>query len=147
LVFLAGIVGVPWQLIARDSADLKKGFKSFEELNVRDAQSLSTWDKILGDPTNYVPPTDPHMIEQPQARPGLPPPGSAPTADPYNGHEYSIPRNDDLQYACIFKLPTSRDCSNTALVSCDCADPANDNPLCDPASKQIQLKAKGYPGL
>jgi hypothetical protein len=72
---------------------------------------------------------------------------SAPGADPINGHEYSIPKNDDLQYACIFDLPKSRDCAGGKLVSCDCQDPANDNPLCDPATPTTQVRAKGYPGI
>src|SRR6185369_5835170 len=63
LVFLSGIVGVPWQLIARDPSDLTKGFKSSDELGALDATGESTWDKILGDPANYVPPKDAHMIE------------------------------------------------------------------------------------
>jgi hypothetical protein len=107
LVFLAGIVGVPWQLIARDPANLSKGFKNSDELiNLKDGNGNNTWDNILGDPANYVPPKDPHMIESIQPRAGLPPPNSAPNADPYNGHEFSVPLNDDLQYACIFKLDT-----------------------------------------
>jgi hypothetical protein len=160
LVFLAGIVGVPWQDIARTNdsgtADLLAGkdltgkavggFKSSQELEVKDKNGVTSWDKILGDPANYVAPKDPHMIETIQPRPGLPPPSSPPDADPINGHEYSIPKNDDLQYACIFPLPAPRDCSGN-LVSCDCSDPANDNPLCDPNKKTTQQRAKGYPGV
>jgi hypothetical protein len=160
LVFLAGIVGVPWQDIARKNAngqpDLAAGldltgkavggFQYGVELDVKGADGLSTWDRILGDPGSHVPPKDPHMIESITPRPGLAPPGAPPGADPINGHEYSIFKNDDLQYACIFDLPTARDCSGN-LVSCDCSDPSNDNPLCNPANKTIQQRAKAYPGL
>src|SRR5438445_13843434 len=32
-------------------------------------------------------------------------------------------------------------------MSCDCGDPANDNPLCDPSNKTTQVRAKAYPAL
>ncbi len=160
LVMITGIVGVPWQLIARTdfsgTPDLAQGrdasgravggFKSAAELQMTDDNGYSVWDKILGDPDNHVPPKDAHMIESIGPRPGLPGPMSAPGADPIHGHEYSIPKNDDLQYACVFDLPKPRDCAS-GLVSCDCQDPANDNPLCDPTTKTTQLRAKSYPGL
>ncbi|MFO0755775.1 MAG: hypothetical protein U0359_04760 [Byssovorax sp.] len=160
LVFLTGIVGVPWQDIARQddnglpnllsgkdlAGQAVGGFKSATELALKDKNGVSTWDRILGDPANYVPPKDPHMIESVVPRAGLPPPGSPSDADPINGHEYSIPKNDDLQYACVFDLPAPHDCSNNQ-VACDCADPNNDSPLCDPNQKTIQKRAKGYPGL
>jgi hypothetical protein len=159
LVFIAGIVGVPWQLIARKNKDgnpdlvnglnfEKKaigGFKTFEELSVKEADGTSTWEKILGEPDKYVNPTDPHMIETFNVRSPL----STTAADPFNGHEYSIPEQDDLQYACIFDLLPSqkRDCTMNS-VSCDCnTKAAADNPLCDPAKKTDQIKAKSYPGL
>jgi hypothetical protein len=147
LVFIAGIVGVPWQDIARDPNDLTKGFKNSDELAQKDKSGTSTWDTILGDPANYVAPKDPHMVESIVPRMGLPGPMSAPNADPFNGHEYSIPKNDDLQYACAFDLPKSRDCAGGKLVSCDCQDPMNDNPLCDTTTKTTQLRAKAYPGI
>jgi hypothetical protein len=155
LVVIAGIVGVPWQLIARKNKDgnpdlvsglnfEKKaigGFKTFEELTVKESDGTSTWEKILGDPDKYVNPTDPHMIETPEVRKGL----STTATDPFNGHEYTILEKDDLQYACIFDLPVKRDCSKN---SCDCdAKAAPDNPLCDPIVKTDQIKAKSYPGL
>jgi hypothetical protein len=147
LVFLAGIVGVPWQLIARDNKTLTKGFKSFDELNAKEADGTTTWQKILGDPTKYVPATDPHMIESRLPRMGLPGVMSPPTADPYNGHEYTPDSHSgDLQYACIFKLPTSRSCAGQS-DSCDCTTSKTDNPLCDPTSPMTQVNAKAYPGL
>jgi hypothetical protein len=144
LVVIAGIVGVPWQDIARDPGNLTLGFKSAEELALPVAGAASTWDVILGNPANYVPPTDQHMVASIQPRPGLPGPNSAPGADPINGHEYTI-ANDDLQYACVFDLPTPRDCSSMGVNGCDC-NASNDNPLCDPANKTMQVRAKAYPG-
>jgi hypothetical protein len=159
LVYLAGIVGVPWQDIARRRADgtpdllggIKPktkeavgGFMSFEELSTPDPKNnnKTAWDMILGDPTKGVNPLDPHMIESRTPRTGLPGP-SAPSAnqDPINGHEWNtdtaknagIPLGD-LQYACVFQLKDAdvRDCS-TNLSSCDCAGAGtsgSDNPLC-----------------
>ena len=167
LVFLAGVVGVPWQDIARNKDDLTKGFKDSNEMLVKDANGSSTWDIILGDPTQYVAPTDPHMIETIDPRTGsnpitgdaIKPPSTPnppdPTADPINGHEYTPSASrDDLQYACIFPLPTPRDCLAPGVVSCDCKDGANDNPLCDPTdpamattTRTSQVRAKAYPGV
>jgi hypothetical protein len=161
LVFFAGIVGVPWQDIARDKTDLKKGFKNATELTAQiDAGGSTTWDVILGDPTKNVKPLDPLMIETYQKRTGTNPitgdplaDSSMPNTNPINGHEWTIP-NDDLQYACIFPLlpGTNRDCTNTNLTACDCTVKTNDNPLCqaDPNnmnSPTLQVRAKGYPGL
>src|SRR6185503_12264707 len=126
--------------------DLSKGYKNAAELGEVDNNGQTGWDVILGDPANYVPPLDAHMIASILPRPGLPPPGSMPGADPYNGHEYTISKNDDLQYACIFPLPVPRDCSQL-LVSCDCQNPINDNPLCDPGNPMLQVNAKAYPGI
>jgi len=161
LVFFAGIIGVPWQDIARDKSDLKKGFKDANELAAQiDASGVSTWDVILGDPAKNVKPLDPLMIETFQKRTGTNPitgdtlvDASMPLGNSINGHEWTIP-NDDLQYACIFPLlpGTNRDCTNTNLTACDCTVKTNDNPLCqaDPNnmdSPTLQVKAKAYPGL
>ena len=145
LVVLAGVVGVPWQSIARDPADVTKGFRNAGEMTVKDANGNSGWDVVLGDPANLVPPVDLHMRESVQPRVGLPGPQSPPNADPIHGHEYTI-ANNDLQYACTFPLPTPRDCSVMGVNGCDC-NVGTDNPLCDPANKTLQLRAKGYPGL
>ena len=161
LVFVAGIVGVPWQDIARKDAngnpdllnglnaagDPAGGFQSGEELLLN-----NTWDVILGDPSCYTSdpagcrPTDARMIEDWQFRQGLPGPG---TGDPIHGHEWTIAQ-DDLQYACIFPLLQPRDC--TANDICDCKNPANDNPLCEstPGANDfgtMQYGAKAYPGI
>ncbi|HKQ69243.1 MAG TPA: hypothetical protein VJT73_07890, partial [Polyangiaceae bacterium] len=71
LVFVAGIVGVPWQDIAVDPKDLGKGYKTAKQIT-----DDNTWEKILGRPntgTNAkpVPPTDKHMIESVDPRAGL----------------------------------------------------------------------------
>ncbi len=155
LVFLLGIVGVPWQDLARNPKIPALGFKTAEELEAPalPAEGLPTWSYILGDPAQHVPAKDPHMIESVAPRTGtnpltgdtLAPPGASPGADGINGHEYTVAHKDDLQYACVFDLPVPKDCS--LGVICDCGDPQNDNPLCDPEKKTLQFRAKAYPSL
>jgi len=172
-VFLTGIVGVPWQDIARQTdgvPDVESGLNEFGQVagGFQSATQLAdngTWDIILGDPSCYHTdpsclPRDPLMIEDFQARSGanpvtndaLAPPGSGELANPINGSEYTIALQDDLQYACIFPLDTSRDCEGATSV-CDCADPTNDNPLCVDNSitgsghPTEQKYAKAYPGV
>lgn len=159
-VFFTGIVGVPWQLIARDPMNLRQGLKSAAELDAH-----WTWDVILGDPGQNVPPSDPHMLESIHPRPAMPPTSAAPNADPISGHEFE-PRTDllwgDLQFACTFDLLAPIDCaldpascetgSQGGLFAPDC-NPAQytDNPLCQDAQGQYhtdrQFRAKAYPGL
>jgi hypothetical protein len=170
LVFMAYIVGVPWQDIAVDPTDLKKGFKTASQMAAPDMMGHTTWDYIIGDPDNFKPPLDPHMIESSGPRSGtdpltgatISPPSTtalgAPASwpDKLNGHEYTtgtvmgVQLNpDDLEYACIFDLPQARDCSDPNVVACDCSDPKNDNPLCDDngtKGRTLQKRAKGYPG-
>jgi hypothetical protein len=183
LVFFAGIVGVPWQDIARQDAEGKPsllggldlegnpvgGLKSADELlrpiKLPDGSDGPTgWDLILGDPKALKAPADPHMIESIEPREGTNPltgaplaqPGVSDDADPINGNEYFVSGGPnsigDLQYACIFPLPSPRDCQ-TATGSCDCKneDPEAHNPLCDaPAggtAPTTQVRAKAYPGI
>lgn len=172
LVFVAGIVGVPWQDIARKNdagqpdllaglnaeGEAVGGFQSGNELITN-----GTWNMILGDPTCYVTdpsnclPQDPLMIESVEARSGthpitgdpIAPPTAGYMANSINGHEYSIPERDDLQYACIFPLQNARDCTDPTQVACDCEEPPNDKPLCQDTSGafgSMQYMAKAYPG-
>jgi hypothetical protein len=99
------------------------------------------WNAILGrDPINFdYDGIDPHMIQSVTPRPGLPPPSAADTADPITGREYDT-AGDDLQYACIFALPTPRQCQ-AGDSSCDCGG-TKSPPLCNGSS---QIKAKAYP--
>lgn len=159
-VLVTGLVGVPWQDIARDKTNVSGGFKNAAELaNLFVGTTYSTWDVIVGDPANYVAPLDPLMISTPQKRMGTNPitgdtlvDASNPGGNPINGHEWTI-TNDDLQYACIFPLlpGTARDCTNSMFPSCDCTVATSDNPLCapDPANMNrptLQVRAKSYPG-
>lgn len=169
LVFFAGIVGVPWQDIARQDGNgvprIEAGFKNAEELNMPVRGDLTTWDIILGDWRNHGKPADPLMVESDVPRTGNNPiTGDALVApdatgwNPINGREYTttVSANGDLQYACIFELPTARPC--TGDTNCDCnAGASIDNPLCAPGENRqpgdpgprsnTQVMAKAYPGL
>jgi hypothetical protein len=143
-VFLAGIVGVPYQAIARDPEALGEGLMTFKELTANEV-----WTDVAGSPKDYVAPRDSHMIESPFPRPGLPLAGAG-EIDAIHGFEHGHGDSGagDLQYSCIFDLPTQfhNDC---ATASCDCADPT-DNPLCiqsDGSYTTVQRRAKAYPGL
>jgi hypothetical protein len=164
LVFIAGIVGVPWQDIARRNSagqpDLLAGLDDSQApvggfQDAYEMVALGTWDIILGDPAQYVPPLDPLMIESVDPRTGanpitqdpLAPPGD-PNGNAINGSEYTILQRDDLQYACVFDLPIPKDCSMGAACECPISTgEATDNPLCDPAQPNIQLRAKALPGI
>jgi hypothetical protein len=159
MVFYAAIVGVPWQLIARQAngvPDLVNGvsaldptqvggFKTPAELDLTDPAGNTFWADIAGDPEHYVPPISPYMQESSAPRSGTDPitgtvtapPGSPAGTNPINGHELTIASPPgDIQYACIQPLPVPIDCSQPGRA-CDCAEPVagqppSDNPLCDP---------------
>ncbi len=162
LVFLAGIVGIPWQLIddeAASSAD------TLEYLSAEEIRNEGLWDAIVGAcPGEEVDgrcdvrredPTEPLMRETFHERVGVPPgptgeathPSVAPWPDSnaINGHEWNISGRDDLQYACIFPLPSPRplgsDCVNdpTGKLKPLCQDPATG------AYGDTQFFAKAYP--
>jgi hypothetical protein len=154
LIFVAGITGVPWQLIAKNPKDLGAGYKSAKE--IRDE---NLWVNLVGDPRNPkgpIPPADPHMIESIAPRPGLAGPSSNATADAIHGHEWDPSRsrypNSDLQYACTFKVTKPQTC--TSEIDCDCFGTEAElngmkNPLCQSdtnAFSTTQLRAKAYPG-
>jgi hypothetical protein len=90
------------------------------------------------------------MMQASAPRPGLPPPESADDADPIHGREWISTGKDatnhdfaDLQYACIFPLPTPSTCADPA-GGCDC-DGVKDPPLCTPRKSTTQGRAKAYP--
>ncbi|WP_437964691.1 hypothetical protein WMF04_34140 [Sorangium sp. So ce260] len=168
LVFFAGLVGVPWQDIARQNdagePDLRKGkdkdgnpvggFKSAEELSAPNAGFSSTWDIILGDPKTRRPPEDPHMIESPAPREGANPitgtliagPDSPDDANLINGHEWEP--STDLQFACVFGLEVpvmNGDCDKMTDKTDYNSPLCEDNP--DGTDSNLQVKAKAYPGL
>jgi hypothetical protein len=163
-IFLAAIVGVPWQDIADDASLHGTGLKY---LTAQELTAEGRWSVLLGDPLASPPvaPSDPFMVESITARSGsnpitndpiVPPTSMNPTASPINGHEQNIPLNDDLQYACTFPLTSPRQCSTASGNACDCtADgtvsvATTNSPLCQPtgggAATDLQSYAKAYPG-
>jgi hypothetical protein len=170
-VFYAAIVGVPWQLIARQKNGMPDlvngvsavdatqvgGFKTAKELDLQDPKGNTFWDDIAGDPENYVSAKSPFMVESTSPRTGvdpitniaITPPGSA-TPNAINGAEYTIATPpSDIEYACTFALPQPIDCSQNA-VFCDCFG-NNDKPICAPNPGNanlptLQVAAKAYPG-
>lgn len=142
-VLLAGIVGVPWQRLARDPDNLAAGL-----MNATELRDNNVWASVLGEPDEGVAPRDAHMIESEEPRPGLPLKDGA--LDPVHGHEHTVGTNGsgELQYACVFDLPESfhRECTG---IGCDCTSPG-DKSVCrqdDGTYGNVQRRAKAYPGL
>src|SRR5262249_9680558 len=86
----------------------------------------------------------------------LAPPNAGYLANPVNGHEWVNSNQDDLQYACIFQLAQTRDCTAALMQNpapgCDCkpGQESDNNPLCQHTPGQFDTKqefAKVYPGL
>ena len=152
MVFLMGIVGVPWQLIATEPSLTSGRLEYLSESEIRDR---GLWDQLVGDPSRGTPPGSSLMVESPQERGGNLPSTSPTPLNAINGHEWNIADNDDLQYACIFPLVEPRDC-NLSTTTCDCTGSPGmlatfRKPLCqDPATGEytsIQRFAKAYPSL
>lgn len=170
LIYLAGIVGVPWQDIADEQSLSGPGLRY---LTAGELTALGRWDVILGDPEASPPvlPTDPFMVETTMDRTDLPIPQanpivgserlvSGPSNDPranaINGHEQIDVSHSDLQYACTFPLDLPRRCDQAAFDAdqgCDCfaEDLVYNRSLCQPKAGGlpdiIQRSAKAYPGL
>jgi hypothetical protein len=131
----------------------------------------SDWTKILGkDPLKYdYTGIDPHMIEDFTPRSGIPGPGTANSADPINGHDWTTNTSNgvagnglpgshilsvDREYACIFPLANPRDCTLPQNANfCDCPH-ANGGltsgelpPLCNQSTPTQQVAAKAYPTI
>jgi hypothetical protein len=155
LIFVAGITGVPWQLIARNPSDLGEGYKS-----AKDILEQNIWPDLVGDlanPQGPVLPSNAHMVESVMPRASLAGPTSAATADVIHGHEWDPSqaqhKNADLQYACTFPLKEPKPCPTD--LDCDCFGSPTQvagmkNPLCqnpaDNSFSTVQLRAKAYPG-
>jgi len=162
LIVLAGIVGVPWQDLA--TADTLNEARDLEYLTTDELASLDRWDVILGDPEEAVDPTDPFMIESIDPRPigatspvlpgvSILAPGASPL-NPINGHEQAViaAERGDLQFACIFPLPTPRVCDSVNEGGCDCnaQEYPKNSPLCSYPAANVdgtQERGKAYPAL
>jgi hypothetical protein len=166
LVYLAGIVGVPWQDIADEKSRTGAGLRY---LTADELESSKRWDVILGDPSKNIAPSDPFMRESTKPRSGnnpvtgdpiIPETSLDPQASPINGHEQKDLGGNDLQYACTFKLEQETPCIDDD-DACDChatprpneteSELARNRPLCQPpgggAARATQYFGKAYPGL
>lgn len=168
LVFLGGIVGVPWQPLASDVDANDNPLTDPNVLRYKSAPELArddVWAEILGSPgVRWQPateasaevagspatlPANPLMIESQFPRAGVT------RGNTINGREYSTldgPTPSDLEYACIFPLPEPRECAGLEPSQCDCTENDIDRPLCErePGVSQpgtLQYWAKAYPGL
>ncbi|HKO51461.1 MAG TPA: hypothetical protein VJV79_27320, partial [Polyangiaceae bacterium] len=171
LVFLAGIVGVPWQDIATKESLTDPAALTY--LTAAELLSENRWPVLLGVPrpddgSAPVPPSDPFMIETPDVRSGVNTiaqpnepiqPVNTTTPNRINGHEQNIPDFADLQYACTFPLQPTKTCT-PGDAACDCSpDKAGkldavvtaNSPLCQVGGKgpvsATQTSAKAYPGV
>lgn len=153
-VYLAGIVGVPWQDLA--TADTLNHDSRLRFMTAGELSAAGRWPVIAGDLARQVPPTDPFMRESVLPRTGENPITRARLSgtegsNPINGHDYVA--SVDLQYACTFPLAEPRSCATGhAFAACDCDDDdqnAIKNPLCQSSSgyDQLQRAAKAYPGI
>ena len=158
LVYLAGIVGVPWQDIADDDSQHGAGLRylTAEELTTKER-----WTVIAGDRSKNIAPSDPFMVESTTPRSGqnpitgdaiVPAASNNPTANAINGHEQAEGDGTDLEYACTFRLTDPAPCTGD---NCDCPTDSTllsrNSPLCQPpaggAAESTQYFGKAYPGL
>ncbi len=172
VVFLAGIVGVPWQDLATDESLNQPDELSY--LSAAELRDKGLWSNLVGDRESGARARDPLLTESIEPRSGTHPrTGEAlvsadslnPQANSINGHEYHSD-GTDLQYACVFNLPEKqRDCSVAQGAACDCGQaPSNERSsaailstvqgenrsLCQPEgggpAQTTQFQAKAYPG-
>jgi hypothetical protein len=161
LVFLAGLVGVPWQDVSTEASWTGRGL---QYLKADEILEQGRWDVILGNPAMNIPPSDPLMIESIDPRPpGMHPlipsvsvvqPGTS-GGNVINGREMAVTAvRDDLQFACIFDLDppkTPAQCdANSGGCDCNADEFDKMSPLCEgvtATASGTQIKAKAYPGV
>ncbi|MCK6532491.1 MAG: hypothetical protein L6Q84_05905 [Polyangiaceae bacterium] len=166
LVFLAGIVGVPWQDIATDDtlSDPKRlTYLSANQLAEKDRwrwllpDCARTVDQNLTDPGSKLPrptaicdrwdaldqPDDALMVESSDPRSGVSPALNAALANESAGFMANpingherLTSGGDLQYACIFPLSQPKDCSAGPKDGCDCDDVGPGYTQNDPVCQQ-----------
>src|SRR5688572_26706397 len=134
LISIAGIIGVPWQDLARDPSD----GSVLRYMTSRELDRSGRWKVIAGDPERELPPSDPFMRESVVPRSGknpvtgdaIQPPSASSGASAINGHEWDPPERNDLQYACIFPLSEPKECGNTFGCDCSTVDGGGNKVLC-----------------
>jgi hypothetical protein len=161
-VVLMGMVGVPWQDLARDPA-LTGG--PIEYMTASELNESARWELILEQENR--PPLDLLMLESVDPRPAgeLHPllrevaPVVAPDDptgwNPINGREQAViaAERSDLQFACIFPLAEPLPCTmeNEGVCECSPDEFSKNSPLCDYEGGDpyagVQRYSKAYPGV
>jgi hypothetical protein len=177
IVFLAGIVGVPWQDLGYLDANGNLVYIPVTDPSW-DGQPAAAgpapitpvpgspvngmggiWANIYGDDNQNMVPADPHMVEAIEPRAGIQ------GGDPINGGDWTT-AYEDLEYACIYPLTQARDCAcNSTATDYSSCKYLHPNDCCDLnfnvdgrgggagsfnkplCNGNSQVKAKGYPGL
>lgn len=114
-VYVAGVVGIPWQDLALDTAtNAALEYKSASQLNwglfapmVNEDYSTA----VLGDPL-MVESFSPRSGMHPVTGQALATPNAARLANSINGHEW-ITSDKDVQFACIFNLESQQAAAGT----------------------------------
>ncbi len=133
-VVVAGILGVPKQLVSNDDGTPK-------------ALGEAEWDRIVS-PDHEK--RDPHMIEQIGPRAGVPKFVGARGVDLVNGGDRDVISGDDLQFACIGpRNPSVASDPAAAADECKPSGSAAKSPLCGPdvGGHGTQPYFKAYPTL
>jgi hypothetical protein len=161
-VVLMGMVGVPWQDLAREPIE---NYGPIEYMTADELYENERWDMILGSEDRE--PLDPLMLESVDPRPAgtLHPllqeaaavvaPNDATGWNPINGREQAVIPSDrsDLQFACIFPLAEPVRCTTDNAGPCQCNEDefAKNSPLCDyeggDPNAGTQRYEKAYPGV
>jgi hypothetical protein len=150
LVYYTVIGGVPHELLqAKAGVDVEcQAGTAQADCPQKSVLSESDWKAITGkDAEHYdFEGMDPHMLESPDPRAGLPSPIATNDADPIVGREWTT-HGAALELACTFPLPAPKlDCTPSELApGCDCGS-GGDMPVCD-AQGRLQTRGKAYPSI
>jgi hypothetical protein len=150
LVYFSVIGGVPHQLLqAKAGLDPECPAGTFQaDCPEKGLLTDSDWQAITGkDAEHYdFAGVDPHMLESPDPRAGLPLPTAPDDTDPITGREW-VTHGAALELACTFPLPAPKqDCTPSELAAgCDCGT-GGDLPVCD-AQRRTQVRGKAYPSI
>jgi hypothetical protein len=153
MVFLAGIVGVPWQDLS-DEASWSDDSR-LRYLTHGDLKQFGRWEWMLGsegslpeDSLMYETPLDRTTLDLAQNHPSgtarlAPSTSTDPDENAINGHESVIDDGSRLQPACVMELAAPRECDGDES-GCECVqDNAQYNlAICEGTR---QLRAAAYP--